>query len=217
MKVIVTTGPSYEPIDDVRRITNFSTGELGVLVANALAREGHEVFCLKGTYATTAVALVKAQAVPFNTNDHLHEKFTQLARAHDIGAVFHVAALCDYKVAAVADDRGARQGAAKIDSRAGALTLTLAPARKVIAGLRELFPKATLVGWKYELNGTRADALAKAWRQLRECRTDACVVNGRAWGEGFGFCTPPDAVRELPDKTAVAQCLSRWLGERASP
>ncbi len=44
MKVIVTTGPSYEPIDEVRRITNFSSGELGLLLANTLARAGCEVF-----------------------------------------------------------------------------------------------------------------------------------------------------------------------------
>ena len=49
MKIIVTTGPSFEPIDEVRRITNFSTGELGVLLANSFAQAGAEVFCLKGT------------------------------------------------------------------------------------------------------------------------------------------------------------------------
>ena len=40
VKVIVTCGPSYEPIDEVRRITNFSTGELGILLANRLTRAG---------------------------------------------------------------------------------------------------------------------------------------------------------------------------------
>jgi len=44
MKVIVTCGPSYEPIDQVRRLTNFSTGELGVHLSNQLARAGFEVF-----------------------------------------------------------------------------------------------------------------------------------------------------------------------------
>ena len=44
MKVIVTCGPSYEPIDQVRRLTNFSTGELGVHLSNQLARVGFEVF-----------------------------------------------------------------------------------------------------------------------------------------------------------------------------
>jgi phosphopantothenoylcysteine decarboxylase/phosphopantothenate--cysteine ligase len=114
----------------------------------------------------------------------------------------------------VTDERGQRQDSAKIESRAGALTISLEPARKVIGSMRELFPKAILVGWKYELAGTRADALARVWRQLRENRTDACVVNGRAYGEGFGLCTPPDTVLELRDKTEVARYLSAWLKER---
>jgi phosphopantothenoylcysteine synthetase/decarboxylase len=215
MKVVVTTGPSYEPIDEVRRITNFSSGELGLLLANALARDGWEVFCLKGAYATSPIPLAKGHLVGFTTNDDLQEKLARLAGEHEIAALFHVAALCDYKVARVEDDRGAFQSAAKIESRAGALTLSLEPARKVIAGLRELYPKAVLVGWKYELNGARADALEKVWRQMRECRTDACVVNGRAWGTGFGFCVPLDSVHELPDKQAVAGFLPRWLRERS--
>jgi phosphopantothenoylcysteine synthetase/decarboxylase len=215
MKVIVTTGPSYEPIDEVRRITNFSSGELGLLLANALAGAGCEVFCLKGAYATSPIPLAKGHLVGFTTNDDLHEKLARLASEHDIAALFHVAALCDYKVARVEDEQGARQSAAKIESRAGALTLSLEPARKVIAGLRQLFPKAALVGWKYELNGTRSEALAKVWRQISECHTNACVVNGRAWGEDFGFCAPPDSIRELADKQAVADFLVRWLRERS--
>ena len=214
MKVIVTTGPSHEPIDEVRRITNFSSGELGLLLANALARAGWEVFCLKGAYATSAIPLAKGHLVGFTTNDDLHGKLTRLAGENDIAALLHVAALCDYKVARVEDQHGARQSAAKIESRAGALTLSLEPARKVIAGLRELFPRAVLVGWKYELNGSRPEALSKVWRQIRECRTDACVVNGRAWGDGFGFCAPPDSVLALADKQSVVELLVRWLPGR---
>ena len=47
MKVIVTGGPSYERIDQVRRLTNFSTGEPGVHLSNELAHAGFEVLCLK--------------------------------------------------------------------------------------------------------------------------------------------------------------------------
>ena len=211
MKIIVTTGPGYEPIDEVRRITNFSTGELGVLLANAFARDGHEVFCLKGACATCATPLVQCHHIAFTTNDDLQAHLTRLAREQDITALFHVAALCDYKVRQVQDETGSRQTTAKIDSRSGSLTLLLEPARKVLVGLRELFPRAILVGWKYELNGSRADALAKSWRQIRENRTDACVVNGRAWGDGFGFCTPPEQVRELSDKSGLVEFLRGWL------
>ena len=217
MKIIVTTGPSFEPIDEVRRITNFSTGELGVLLANSFAQSGAEVFCLKGTYSTCITALDRGRTLPFTTNDDLQEQLQELGRNHDIAALFHVAALCDYKVSHVQDSTGARQSSAKIESRSGALTLVLEPARKVIAGLRGLFPRAVIVGWKYELNGTRADALSKAWRQIQQSNTNACVVNGRAWGEGFGLCIPPDQVIEFLNKQALVDYLPGWLGVLQTP
>ena len=211
MKVIVTAGPSYEPIDAVRRLTNFSTGELGVLLANQLAQAGFEVFCLRGVAATYAGALENCRHLPFSTNDDLLAQLTGLSTEHDIAAVFHAAALGDFKVKRVEDARGQRLEAPKIDSAGGALTIHLEPAPKVIGELRTLFPRATLVGWKYELNGTKQDALARGWRQITLNRTDACVLNGDAWGRGFAFCTPPDQVNELGEKAELARFLSGWL------
>jgi phosphopantothenoylcysteine synthetase/decarboxylase len=214
MKVIVTAGPSFEPIDSVRRLTNFSTGELGVLLANQLAQAGFEVFCLRGVAATYAAALENCRHLPFSTNDDLLAQLTDLGRTHDIAAVFHAAALGDFKVKRVEDARGQRLDSPKIDSTGGELTLHLEPAPKVIGELRTLFPKAALVGWKYELNGTRKDALIRAWRQIELNRTDACVLNGDAWGRGFAFCTPPDHLNELGDKSDLARFLAEWLKER---
>ena len=48
---LVTCGPAYEPIDKVRRITNQSTGELGALLTETLARANFEVLCLRGEMA----------------------------------------------------------------------------------------------------------------------------------------------------------------------
>ena len=50
MKCIVTAGPTYEELDDVRRLTNFSTGTLGTELANYLVDHGHEVELLRGHY-----------------------------------------------------------------------------------------------------------------------------------------------------------------------
>jgi phosphopantothenate---cysteine ligase (CTP) len=214
MKVIVTVGPSYEPIDEVRRLTNCSTGELGVMLARQLAKTGFEVFCLRGVSATYSGALSECHHQPFTTNDDLADQLARLAKAHPIAAVLHAAALCDFKVQQVKDAQGHPCASAKIDSRIGSLTLVLESARKVIGGLRALFPQAVLVGWKYELNGTRDEALAKAWRQLQENQTDACVLNGQGYGSGFALCTPPHHVRELSDKAEVAGHLPSWLSER---
>jgi phosphopantothenoylcysteine synthetase/decarboxylase len=212
MKVIVTCGPSYEPIDQVRRLTNFSTGELGVLLSNELAHAGHEVFCLKGSGATAVGPVQPCHVTPFNTNDDLLALLTQTAAQHEIGAVFQVAALCDYKVKQVVDGQGQNCDSPKIASRSGSLTIALEPATKVIAQTRRIFPASRLVGWKYELAGTRDEALAKARRQIEENRLDACVVNGSAFGAGFGFCQADSVIHECASKAELAAYLVRWLG-----
>lgn len=147
----------------------------------------------------------------FDTNDDLLELLRQTSAAHEIAAVFHVAALCDYKVKSVEDDQGRSCDSPKIASRSGALTISLEPATKVIAKMRVLFPDSLLVGWKYELAGTQQDALEKAQRQIQENRTDACVLNGQAYGNGFAFCRPYDPVFECSNKPELVQLLSAWL------
>jgi phosphopantothenoylcysteine decarboxylase/phosphopantothenate--cysteine ligase len=216
MKVIVTCGPSYEPIDEVRRLTNFSTGELGVSLARALAAAGHEVFCLKGSGATAPGPEAPARLELFNTNDDLLAALRGLASGHAIGALFHVAALCDYRIAQVRDESGQTLASPKIASRAGALTLQLEPATKVIVELRGLFPNALLVGWKYELAGTREEAFARAWRQIRESHVDACVLNGRAYGDGFAVCQREGQVEEIGSRPDLVNFLVAQVSKRVA-
>jgi phosphopantothenate---cysteine ligase (CTP) len=211
MRVIVTCGPSCEPIDRVRRLTNFSTGELGLLLAAALSTAGHEVICLKGEGATARTDPGGAWVVGFSTNGDLLNRLLEM-KAGGAGAIFHAAALCDYRVKSVRGADGTVLEADKLPSRAGELTMTLEPAEKVLPRLRELFPEARIVGWKYELDGTRGDVVAKGMHQLAECRTDACVVNGAAWGPGFGFIEPGRDPVAVADKPALCTLLSRWLG-----
>lgn len=215
MRVVVTCGPSYEPIDEVRRITNFSTGELGVLLSNQLAKAGCEVVCFRGVGATSQEKINGAKMIPFATNDHLRTELERLEKREHVDAVFHAAALCDYRVKSVHSSCGAEVAATKIPSRAGELTLTLDPAAKLIHELRDLFPASRIVGWKYELVGSRADVLAAAIRQLNESRSDACVMNGAAYGAGFGFLEPHKKPVHMADKKALCAHLAEWLkGEK---
>ena len=57
---------------------------------------------------------------------------------------------------------------------------------KVIGKLRGFFPEAKLIGWKYELDGGTEELLEKGERQMEENRTDYCILNGAAYGRGFG-------------------------------
>ncbi len=214
MKVVVTCGPSYEPIDQARRVTNFSTGRLGIALSNDFAARGWDVTCLKGEQATCADPLHARRVLAFSTNEDLAAKLSSLAGEGGWDAVFHAAALCDFRVERVLDERGEELASPKFSSREGRLSLVLAPATKVLPQLRDWFPQARIVGWKYELAGTRAEAFAKARAQLSEGRTDACVLNGAAYGSGFAGCTPT-SVHTLPDRAALAVWLGRWLAATA--
>ncbi len=211
-RVVVTFGPSFEPIDEVRRLTNFSTGELGILLSNALASAGYEVVCFRGLGASCTRPLVGAQAIPFGTNDHLLSALETLPEREAVTAVFHVAALSDFRVKSVHRADGTEIAALKLPSREGDLTIRLGPAEKVISHLRRLFPVSRIVGWKYELNGQRADVLRAAARQIDENRTDVCVVNGRAYGPGFGFIEPATPLVHCADKSELCAHLVGWLG-----
>lgn len=216
LNIIVTCGPGYEPIDQVRRITNFSTGELGVLLANTLTAQGHGVICLKGEMASTQVQPRALLTKTFTTNDHLAELLQEIAHNTDtrIHAIFHVAALCDFKVADMTQPERKAASPAKIDSRSGDITLKLVPTKKIIAQLRSLFPTARIVGWKYELDGDRSTVQEKARYQMRIYQTDACVINGSAWGAGFGFLqsgSPDSDPHALPTKQALCNFLADWI------
>ena len=197
MKVIITCGPSYEPIDGMRRITNASTGELGLMLAERFSAAGHDVTVLKGEMAVSQHPCGSAKVVAFSTNDDLLGKL----RALPADAIFHAAALCDFRV------KGA--GSGKIPTQSGDLTLTLEPTTKVLPQLRALFPSAKIFGWKFELEGTRDDVLAKAASQLRNCGTDGCVVNGSAWGSGFGVVSSDEAVVEFAGRAELCDWLAR--------
>jgi hypothetical protein len=67
------------------------------------------------------------------------------------------------------------------------------------------------VGWKYELEGSREEVLEKGRRQLEENATDLCVLNGRAYGAGFGALDRHGKVDELPGKTSLCDWLVEWL------
>lgn len=217
MNCIVTAGPTYEPVDEVRRLTNFSTGRLGTLLANHLAAQGHKTTLLLGYYATFRGAAQSLRVVEFTTTQSLFELLRNAA-ADRCDAVFHAAAVSDFTIAKVwrrqPDGLLEEIAARKIPTHEGSLFAELRPAPKIIAQLRSWHPHGLLVGWKCELDGTRPDVLAKGLAQIRANQTDACVVNGAAYGQGFGLVSGGgDGGLHCPDEESLFEALS-WLLSR---
>ena len=214
MKCIVTAGPTYETMDNVRRLTNFSTGRLGTELANFLTARGHDVTLLIGEQATHCGDRKARHVEPFSTTANLLEKLKARAQ-QDVGAVFHAAAVSDFRFGKIwlrspsGELNEIKSG--KISTRQGTLLAELVPTPKIIAALRPLYPVAKLVGWKYEVEGDPASVLRAAESQLRDCHTDACVANGSAYGLGFGLVTGAGRSDHFRDSAALFEALAQLL------
>jgi phosphopantothenate---cysteine ligase (CTP) len=214
MNCVVTAGPTYEPLDDVRRLTNFSTGRLGTELANYLEGRGHKVSLLIGEQATYRGENRPPNTQVFTTTADLLHRLQALSYA-GVEAVLHCAAVSDYAFGRIwvrsASGEMVETKSGKISTREGVLLAELLPTPKIIAELRGWYPKATLVGWKFEVEGNRDDVIALARRQISECRTNASVANGRAYGEGFGLVTNGGNCVHVPDTAALFPALEKFI------
>lgn len=212
-RYLITAGPTFEPIDEVRRLTNFSTGSLGTLLANALATAGHEVVLMRSRAAVAPPPVFAVEVVPFSTTGELRGLLEGRATADPV-VVLHAAAVGDFECAGVhargVDGAMVPVVARKVPTSGGDLWMQLKPAPKLLPRLRDLFPAARIAGWKYEADGTRADALARGREQVALARTDACVVNGPAHGPGYTVVRPGWADERLEDGVGLAGWLARW-------
>ena len=214
MNCIVTAGPTYESLDNVRRLTNFSTGRLGSELADFLVARGHQVTLLIGQQATYGGAHQAQKVEVFTTTADLSGRLKALS-AQPVDALFHAAAVSDFTFgktwfrSAAGEMTEVKSG--KLSTRQGTLLAELVPTPKLIAELRGWYPKARLVGWKFEVDGDRAGVIALAERQMTDCRTDACVANGAAYGHGFGLVTGAGKCLHLADATALFPALEKFI------
>ena len=177
MHCLVTAGATIEPIDEVRLLTNRSTGRLGCMLADALSQANHKVTLLLSESAQKRPSSKDIEIHPFTTTDSLQRQIIDKSKA-EVAAFFHVAAVSDF--------RPESHSKGKIDSNTPC-TLQLVPTTKIINGLRDIFPSTLLIGWKYEAAGSPNSVRIKGGKQMEQCKTDGCVLNGPAYGTGYGL------------------------------
>jgi len=214
--VIITCGPASALVDEVRRLTNHSTGTLGLQLTRAFAQHGFQVLCCRSQDCLVperdflAVA-GEVKIYPFRTNEDLQLSLMEISRNFSIHGLFHAAALCDFSVVGLTDHQGNSMQQTKLSSREGDFFLRLRPAPKLIRSFREWFPRSRIIGWKYELEGTLKDVIARGQQQIKESQTDGCVLNGRAYGPGFGFLREGYELVSCKDGESLADYLASWL------
>ena len=203
MTALITIGPTQEPLDAMRILSNRSTGALGTQLAVTLALKGHRVLALRGVGATANTDELKELGIdilPFTTTETLRSLLEQTSTSEQIDAIFHAAAVSDFYLP--------EAGAGKIPTSHGSLTLTFQPTPKILPLLRGWFPLAKIIGWKFEAAGDRESALLAAHTQIINNRTDGCVLNGPSYGEDFGFIDKAAATHHLPNSKSLCNYLA---------
>src|SRR5262245_6458700 len=130
MRSVVTAGPTFEPMDKVRRLTNFSTGKLGTELASFLSSKGHEVTLLIGEQATYQGQRIAHRVETFTTTADLCDRLQACSRT-SVDAVFHAAAVSDFAFGKIwlrsFEGELVQVKSAKISTRAGNLLAELVP------------------------------------------------------------------------------------------
>lgn len=215
MHCIVTAGATWEPLDQVRRLTNFSTGSLGSSLARELASIGHTVELLLAESVAWYPECPGVQVTRFTTTASLQSLFRERSSPAPL-ALFHAAAVSDFECAGTHERRPdgtlVPLKAGKLSTRDGTLWIELKPTPKILPQLRGWFPSARITGWKFETDGTRTDVMSRVARQFSESRNDACVANGPAYGDGFGWVRPDGSVHHFVDRPALLRALVEDLG-----
>ena len=161
--ILITAGPTYEKIDPVRFIGNYSSGKMGFALAEECARRGAHVKLVAGPVAIQAKH-ENIQRIDVESGEEMYQ--TAIQHFPDCDA----AILC----AAVADYRPAEQADKKLKREADDLLLRLVPTRDIAAELgRMKSNEQVLVGFALETNGEQTNAQKK----LEKKNLDFIVLN----------------------------------------
>ncbi len=204
-RVLVTAGPTHEPIDPVRYLANRSSGKQGFAIADALARIGAEVTLVAGPVALATPAGVTRVDV-----QTAREMADAVDRALPVDAAIMVAAVADWHVDAAAQ---------KIKKQPGSPPppLALVPNPDILAGLSRASQRPRLViGFAAETN----DVVANAQAKLASKGCDWIVANDVS-GDVMGgdsnsvHLVTRDGVEDWPQlpKQAVAERLAERIAQ----
>jgi len=189
--LLISAGPTREPIDPVRYVSNRSSGKMGYAIATAALRRGAAVVLVSGPTAISPPP--GAVFVPVQSAEDMREAILQ-----HLGEATIV-----IKAAAVADYRPARPSPAKIRSGQERLSIDLSPNPDILKEVAARRGSAFVVGFAAETGDVAARAVAK----LRDKGIDLLVANDVS-REGIGFDADDNEVL-LVDRWGGTEPLAR--------
>lgn len=203
LKLLITAGPTREPIDPVRYISNRSSGRMGYALAEAALEAGHEVILISGPVNITAPS--SATVVKVETAQQMFDAVYQ--RIGACAAAIFSAAVADYRPAQVAEQ--------KIKKQADEMTLHLERTPDILGSARGVMGfQGVLVGFAAETQ----ELIAHAQEKMRRKGCDLLAANDVSRA-GIGFdseenevtlCSPDGRIETLP-RTSKLEIARRIL------
>ena len=169
VKVVVTAGPTREPLDPVRVLTNRSSGKMGFAVAEALTSLGAQVTLIAGPVVLPSPAGLRR--IDVETAAEMHK--AALAEARDAKIFVGAAAVADY--------RPAKAARAKIKKHSATLSLPMERTADILTAVRARQPKLLMVGFAAETENLAANARGKLKSKKLDMVAANLVGNGRAF------------------------------------
>jgi len=185
-KVLVSAGSTYEKIDEVRGITNRSSGKMGIEIAKEAFIRGADVTLIKGQMTADVPHIF--DVVEVESSSQMHYAVSKLASKSDV--FVSSAAVSDFKVK--------NAEAAKISSDTD-ITIELERTPKILNEVKEINPDIFLVGFKAVHNLSDEELLNAAKKRMLESDADLMVANDVAV-EGAGFGSDDNQVVLMDDE-----------------
>ena len=194
--VIVTGGPTRSYLDNVRYITNSSSGKTGIELAKNAHIRGAKTNLVLGP--TKLIVPRKIGTSRVNTSQEMTNEVIQLLEAEPESMVILSAAMADYKI------KEKIEGKIKSGDE---LKLELVPTIKLSDLIKEKYPKSKLVLFKAEWNVSRDDLVESAKNKLIHCNADFIVANDLS-EEDAGFETETNRVLVINKSGIIKELFS---------
>ena len=174
-KVLISAGATFEKIDEIRGLTNRSSGKMGVEIAKEAYIRGADVTLVKGKMSADVPTIFNI--IEVESFEEMRNTVLEKVKTHDI--FISAAAVSDFIPKVEKKEN-------KISSGED-LTLKLENVPKIINEVKKINPKIFLVGFKAEYNLSREKLIKAAFKKVKDYKIDLMVANDVAVeGSGFG-------------------------------
>jgi len=167
-RILITAGPTWVPIDNVRVISNIASGQTGYLLAEKLSGLGANITLLLGP-GKERIFNKKIKVIRFKFFDELKHNLRKELKSKRYDTVIHSAAVSDYKPDVIA--RG------KIKSNKSVWNIKLVPTEKLIDLVKKIDKNVKLTGFKFEVGLTDKQLINKAKDLIKRSDADLIVAN----------------------------------------